>query len=408
MELSALLEGPPVLHVADSRLVEPGCVFYALKGERVDGHDYVEEARDRGALCAVVERDVPNSGIPLIRVHNVLAVLHALAKRCVEKYSEKTIIGVTGSCGKTTTKEFIGTLLEEEFAVERSPASWNSQVTMPLCILNLLRKAEILVLEMALSQKGDIQKLTDIAMPQIVVLTPIGYAHSAFFADIEEIAAAKAEIFSSKRLQHAFIHKDSIGYVGVQKSVCCPFELFGREVHPDLPFTESHLIENADGAVKVGRHFNMRPEKISSGLLRLAMPPRRFNKKSYRGVTIVDDTYNANPTSMVTALVNLPLPDKGGRRIGVLGSMGELGAYEKEGHQMVGERAVEILDELLCIGEPFLPVVDIFQQKQKKVSFFQEYDEMKAALKQSMREGDVVLVKGSNFHKMWKMIDYID
>lgn len=396
-------------HVADSRLIVPGSVFYALKGQTVDGHDYLLEAKNRGAIAAVVDfdRDLPDVGIPLLRVENVLTSLQDLAKRYVEKYSHKTIIGVTGSCGKTTTKEFVGILLGTKFRVERSPGSFNSQVTMPLTVLNLLDKADILVLEMAMSNKGQIAKHVDIAPPHLVVMTPVTYAHSAFFSNIEEIAHAKGEIFSSRRVVHAFIHHESIQYRGVRDSVKCSYELFGNEHFPEFtyPFTATHFIENAAAAIKLARYFGMSDAEIQEGLKALKTCEHRFDQKSYRGITLIDDAYNANPKTMITALLNMPKPSKTGRRIGVFGSMGELGSYEKEGHEKVGEAAVQVLDELLCIGAPCQSMVDIFIKHGKKVTLFQKYDLMKKALMESMCEGDVVLVKGSKFHKLWEIID---
>lgn len=394
-------------HVADSRFVVPGSVFYCLKGMLVDGHDYLQEAKNRGAIAAVVERDVADIGIPLIRVESVLSSLHYLAKCYIEKYSDKMIIGVTGSCGKTTTKEFIAIVLEKKFSVMRSPGSFNSQVTMPLCVLNLLDKGDILVLEMAMSEKGQIAKLVDIASPHLAVLTPVTYAHSAFFANIEEIAKAKGEIFSSRRLTHAFIHHESIQYTGVKESICSSYELFGNEPFPEFtyPFDYSHFIENAAAAIKIGRYLGMNDGEIQEGLKDLKTCDHRFEQKNYQGITIIDDAYNANPKTMITALLNMPKPSSSGRRIGVFGSMGELGTYEKEGHEMVGEKAVQILDELLCIGAPCNSIVDIFRKHGKKVTFFEDYGVMKKSLKESVRKGDVVLVKGSKLHKLWEVID---
>ncbi len=399
-------------HVADSREVTPGSVFYALKGATFDGHDYLQEVKNRGALAAVIDEKWQGKEVdlPLIRVPNVLEALQKLAKIYRRKNLHKKVIGVTGSCGKTTTKEFIAKMLSVAFSVEKSPGSLNSQVTMPLCVLNLLGKGDILVLEMGMSRKGEMAKLTDIAVPNIVILTPITYAHSEFFADIEGIASAKGEIFTSEALEYAFIHRESMIYQNIQRNVFCPYELFGGNDFPEFsyPFTASHLIEDAGAAIRIGKHLGMNNEAIQRGLKELKTYEHRFDEKHYQGIKIIDDSYNANPKSMTSALLNMPLPSNGGRRIGVFGSMGELGSYEEEGHKLVGQKAVDILDELLCIGAPCRHMVDIFQEKCKKVSFFSDYSEMKKVLKESMQEGDVVLVKGSKFHKLWTMIDYID
>ncbi|MBM3201067.1 MAG: UDP-N-acetylmuramoyl-tripeptide--D-alanyl-D-alanine ligase [Chlamydiae bacterium] len=400
-----LLNEKHLSHVADSRLVTPGSVFYALRGLKVDGHDFLHQAKQNGAVCAVVDKEIIDPPLPLIYVENVLLTLQLLAKRCVDNYPEKMIIGVTGSCGKTTTKEFIATLLEQELVIEKSPLSWNSQVTMPLCILNLLPKADILVLEMAMSQKGEIARLAELASPQIVVLTPITYAHSAFFSDIEEIASAKAEIFTSKRLAKAFIHQDALEYVEIQKKLPSSFEIFGYEENGDILFKERHMVENVVAAIKVAKHLKVSDEGIKKGLKELKTAPHRFDKKLYKGAVVIDDSYNANPKSMVAALENMPKPKEGNKRIALLGSMAELGAHETMAHQLVAKKALETIDVLLCVGSACKVMFDLFQANGKKAFFFENYEEMKRCFHEIVEENDVVLLKGSNKHKLWTMLD---
>lgn len=182
----------------DSRDVQPGELFFAMKGEKVDGHEYLEQIASQGAIGAFVSKEYrgPNYGLQLVAVDNVLDSLQSLAK-IVHAQRSARVVGVTGSVGKTTTKEFIATLLEGKFRVGKTPGNANSQVSVPLSILNATGDEEVFVVEMGMSNPREIHRLVSIAPPEVAIITKIALAHAVFFTDgLEGIAAAKAEILS--------------------------------------------------------------------------------------------------------------------------------------------------------------------------------------------------------------------
>ncbi|HEX4840153.1 MAG TPA: Mur ligase family protein, partial [Rhabdochlamydiaceae bacterium] len=203
----------------DSREVKKGDLFFALKGAHFDAHGFLKEVASRGAVAAVVDASYlgENFGLPLLKVQDVVEALHQLAKT-VQALRHQRIVAVTGSVGKTTTKEFIATLLSQKYTVFKTPGNNNSQVAFPTAILNADGKEEFFVAEMAMSAAGQIRKLVDIAPPEVAVVTKIGHTHIEFFADgFEGIAAAKAEILSHPKTAHAVLNRQVLSYGAFQK-----------------------------------------------------------------------------------------------------------------------------------------------------------------------------------------------
>lgn len=416
----------------DSKAISPGDLFFALKGERSDGHAFLEEVAARGATCAVVSKDYRGKsfGLTLIPVDNGLESLHQLAKATLSSRNVR-VIGVTGSVGKTTTKEFIATLLEGKFRVGKTPGNANSQVGVPLSILNLEGNEEVLVLEMGMSQAGEIQKLVTIAPPEVAILTKVALSHAASFADgLEGIARAKAEILSHPLTKVALLNHQVVPFLSQDPSLslkmtyglegdaggsdfvlCQEKERFyirekgERSPSFTLPFSASHLCENFLGAAAVARVFGMSWEEIISQAQKLTLFHRRFERVEREGITFINDAYNANPTSMRAALHNLPTPNKEGKRIAVLGSMKELGSYCAQGHQDVAKVALAHVDHLLCFGKECIPMVDIFEKGQKPVEHYLDFVALKRRLFELGRPGDVVLLKGSNSMQLWRLLE---
>jgi|JI10StandDraft_1071094.scaffolds.fasta_scaffold04744_1 UDP-N-acetylmuramoyl-tripeptide--D-alanyl-D-alanine ligase len=394
-----------IFHFAfDSRKVKPGTFFFALKGEKVDGHTFLEEVASKGGLGAVVSKDYqgPHFGMELFPVENVRKALQHLA-RDLFKQRPPLVIGVTGTVGKTTTKEFIAGILSEKFRVSKSIGSENSQVSLPLTILNWEGEDEILVLEMGMSQKKELAQLVQMAPPDLGVLTKVSLAHAAFFDDLEDIAKAKCELFESKKLKHAFINREASEFKAVQK-VKGPITWFEKATIQS-PFTEAPFLENLGAAVSIARHLGMSDGEIEKGAQKLRPFTHRGEKVQKKGVLFIDDAYNASPIAMKGALKSLP---EGRRRIGFLGAMKELGIYEEESHKEVGEYALPLLDELLCLGKECQVMVDLFQKKGKRATLFETKKEATAHLKKIMKEGDVVLLKGSNSFQLWTVLEEID
>ncbi len=414
----------------DSRSVVNGDLFFALKGEKVDGHSYLEEVAGKGALGAVIEKDYsgPDFGLSLLRVDDVLKALHQLAK--IVHASRKTrVVGVTGSVGKTTTKEFIATLLEAKFRVAKTPGNANSQVGVPLSILNSSGSEEIFVMEMGMSLPHEIEKLIAIAPPEVSIVTKIALAHAEFFTDgLNGIAAAKAEILSHPATRLGIINHQ-VAQFSASKIGSCLKKTYGFEeadcdwvLYRDkrdfyllengkktplfsLPFSASHLCENFIGAAAVARAFGMQWEEIISQAQKLTVFMRRFEKIEKQGIIFINDSYNANVTSMAAALTNLPEPSPGKKKIAVLGAMKELGVYTERSHLEVAQIALSQVDYLLCLGEECATMVDVFQREGKPVEHFLDLEGIKRRVYELNETGDVVLLKGSNSKRLWQILE---
>jgi UDP-N-acetylmuramoyl-tripeptide--D-alanyl-D-alanine ligase len=416
----------------DSRNVLPGDLFFAIKGEKVDGHAFLQEVAARGAIGAVVSKDYHGEefGLTLLCVENVIASLHKLAKT-VHLNRSSRVIGVTGSVGKTTTKEFIATLLEGKFRVRKTPGNANSQVGVPLSILNSEGDEEVFVMEMGMSLPHEIEKLTDIAPPEICIITKIALAHVAFFPDgLEGIAAAKAEILTHPETRLGILNHQ-VTQFSIEKKGNCLKRTFGLEGDAGdsdfvlcregvnfyvkekeertstfaLPFTASHLCENFLGAAAVARALGMQWSEIIPQAQKLTIYMRRFETIERQGITFIDDSYNANLTSMGAALVNLPTPRIGKKKIAVLGAMKELGSYTEQSHYEVAKIALLHVDYLLCLGEECMTMVELFQKEGRLVEYFLEFDSIKRRVFELAEEGDVVLLKGSNSKKLWQILE---
>lgn len=415
----------------DSRLVSAGFVFFALKGEKSDGHDFLKEVALKGAICAVVseafEEEIP--GLYLIRVKDPLESLQYLARR---KISKKKIrcIGITGSVGKTTTKEFIATLLSGAFKVLKTIGNANSQTGVPLCILNNNEEGDVFVIEMGMSSHGNISNLLKMASPEIVVMTKVALAHALFFpGGLEEIAAAKAEILSHPDTRKAFIHIQARQFQAFQKKDVPEKVFYGlafekgsletdvllhkkgdlfsieKDTLFDLPFKETHLVENFLVAALVAREFGMSWDLILKEAKRLAPFEKRFEKIEKEGITFVNDAYNANPESVKAALENLPIPKQGKKVVAVLGEMRELGSFSQKAHQEIGKIASSHVDLLLCLAGDSKHMADEFSLSGKPSYFFEDLNEVKSAMHARVEEGDVVLVKASKSLKLWEVLD---
>lgn len=381
----------------DSQRVVLGSLFFALKGKRVDGHNYLEEVALRGAKGAVVKNGYEgnNFGMDLFHVDDPLKALQMLAK---EQHALRNIpvIAITGSVGKTSTKEAVASLLSSKFVVGKTPGNANSQVGVPLAILNdMTGKEEIAVFEMGLTHEGNLSRLIEIAPPTIGVITSIGLVHAENFDSLEAIAKAKGEILSHPKTEWAVINR-SIKNYPFRKIPTFYYDLSEAPLTPHLP---DHLRENLAAAVKIARHFGLSEAEIESQVALIRPYERRFenfiSQGVYQGVHIVNDAYNASELSMIAALKSLPKVP--GKRIGVLGEMLELGRFSKECHERVATIAVEELDEVYLVGNGCTPILELFLTRGKKGRLFQDPRDLFDAVKEEIKMGDLVLLKGSRF-----------
>lgn len=389
------------LAAVDSHRVIPGALFFALNGKRVDGHNFLEEAAAKGAKGAVVKKGYAGNhfGLDLFFVDDPLFILQEMAK---ERHAERgtPVIGVTGSVGKTSTKEAIAQLLSTQFIVGKTPGNANSQIGVPLAILNhMTGKEEIAVFEMGLSHQGNIRRLVEIAPPQIAVITAIELVHAVNFSSLEAIAQAKGEILSAPSVEWAVINKKVKHYPFHD----VPKSYYSLSQAPKAPQLPDHLRENLGAAVLIARHFGISEEKIAKEVEKIRSFERRFEVFECRGITIVSDAYNASEPSMIAALKSLPKVS--GKRVGVLGEMLELGPFSKKCHQKVARVALEQLDEVYLVGEGCYPILEAFERAGKKAALFSDPRVLFKEVKTRVKKGDLVLFKGSRF---WGLSDFAE
>lgn len=443
--------------VIDSRLACPGSLFVALKGEHEDGHDFVADAFQRGAIAAIVEREleigcwkvdvrqspfqfsVSSFQLPVcFLVEDSLKALQQVAAHWRRQHTPR-VVGVTGSIGKTTTKEMIYGVLSQRFRTLKSQGNYNSETGLPLTLLKLTPSHQRVVLEMGMYDVGEIAELAAIAHPHIGVVTNVGPTHLERLGTIERIAQAKTELVEAlpdggrPRYGVAILNGDDLRvrqmaaqtraevfYYGLDptcdlwandiesqglEGVRFRFHHGSETIHAKVPMLGRHSVHTALAAAAVGLVEGQSWEEIIDGLrgaaqLRLVVVP------GLRGSTILDDTYNASPTSTIAAL-NL-LEELEGRKIAVLGDMLELGSYEEEGHRKVGRRALDVAAVLITVGERGRLIAEealAWGMEREKVFVEENNDSAIACLREMIAPGDIILVKGSRGMEMEEIVN---
>lgn len=452
----AAAETPLAGAVHDSREAKPSFLFVALKGENVDGHDYVTDAFAKGALVALVQREVDAHlhtldlragskpavdfvpAYPLcILVDDSLIALQQAARFWRRKLKLR-VIGVTGSVGKTTTKELTADVLSQRYRTFKSAGNFNNEIGLPLSMLAITEEFERAVLEMGFYVIGEIALLTDIAVPEVGVVTNIGTVHASRAGSQEAIFEGKAELVRAlpkdgvailnyddplvKRMAEetkarVFFYGldpkadlwandvEGLGLDGVR------FQLhYGREtLHVRIPLIGRHSVHTALRAAAVGLIEGLEWGEILAGLRVGNSQLRLVAVQGRNGSLLLDDTYNASPESTMAAL-NL-LGELEGRKVAVLGDMLELGQYEEQGHQMVGNLAARVADLLVTVGPRARMIAATARAAGLKESAVSEFADTTGALgylKDSLVSGDVVLVKGSRAVQMEKIVPELE
>lgn len=428
-KIKKYLNAPGVGFQIDSRLIKANDVFFALKGDKTDGHLFLQEAAEKKARAAVISKEhkqLKAINLELIRVDDVLSFLQETAAESL-KGSQAEKIAVTGSVGKTTTKEYISILLEGEFKVSKTFKNYNSQAGFPIAVLNMNRDADFLVLEMAMDKKKEIEKLVKIAPPDIAVITRLVEYHQ-HFKSIEELAFAKKEIFCHKNTKIKLINKKlkelkafkneefltfSIndqkadfyldikngGFYEIGKKMKLVSKPVSKLVSKlVLPFRETHLLEDLTASMAVCRLAGEKYENIFKQFDFLKSEKMRFEKVMINGILFIKDCYNANPASTIAAIKNLP--EVKGKKIVVLGSNLELGEFSEEAHEKIIGAAKKNADEILCLGNEWKHIKDI--------KIFFDHESLAGFLKTIMKKEDVVLIKGSRGMGMEKILDFIN
>lgn len=428
--------------VIDSRKIQAGGIFIAVRGERVDGHSFIPEVAEKGALAIVCEREPENCSVPFILVEDSLKALKEIAE-FYRKQLTIPVIGITGSVGKTSTKEMIASVLSEGFHVLKTEGNFNNEIGLPLTVLRIRPEHEAAVLEMGISDFGEMHRLSRIARPDICVITNIGQCHLENLGTREGILQAKSEIFDFMNPEgHIFVNGDDDMLVKVkEQGKCKPVHfglnpsneifasgvmnkgLLGSEavIHMDLkvfsvkiPLPGRHMVYNALAAAAVGRCMGLSAQQIQDGIAKVQAVGGRSNVIALPSYTVIDDCYNANPVSVKAAIDLLTMAL--GRKVAVLGDMFELGEKEKEMHGDVGAYAVQKeVDVLICAGalSGFMYESAAKQLKtgstfkQTETYYFKTRDEMLEKLKSILRPGDNILVKASHGMQFEKVVEYL-
>lgn len=419
----------------DSRELLPNQVFFALQGHVHDGHHFVKEVALKGAKAAVVAHnsslDETEIGIPLIRVGDTVKALQQLAQFHLEQISGK-IIGVTGSIGKTTTKDFITTFLRSKYAVASSLYNQNSQVGLMLSILNEVQGNEdFLVLEMGMTHPGNISRLVEIAPPDIAVVTTIALVHAENFDSLNDIARAKSEIFSHPRTHLGIINDDSpckniflqtgtfakkrySSYTGsdaewvieIRPDALIVTEEGVAHALPKRPFGAPHVFTNCLAAIACARSCNVSWSEIQHAIPQLALPKHRLQTIQKQHITFIDDSYNCSELPLKAALSYVKQLPCTGKKIAVIGQMRELGKFSAECHARAGEYALDCIDYAICYGAACGPFVDVWRKAAKPVEWYTDFDDLVAFLQSIVVENDLVLLKGSRSNALWRILDY--
>ena len=423
----AISAAPPAANAAvtdyaiDSRAAGPGALFFALRGANHDGHSFVEAAFERGALAAVVERPLADARGSVLMVANVQAALERLAGWARERWA-RPVVGITGSAGKTTTKEVIARLLAVEMAVGKTEGNLNNHIGVPLSILRLPDAAQVAVIEIGMNHAGEIRRLAAIARPMVGVVTNAGFAHAEFFRSADEVALAKRELIEALpaggtavlNADDARVARFGDGFAGrvvtfgfgegadVRAEAVeygpegTRFRVDGTDFETSL--VGRHGVMNILAGLAVARVFSIAPERLTDAVRALQAVRMRGERFVHGGATILNDCYNSNPEA-VRAMLDVLRAMPARRRIAVLGEMLELGDWSETSHRGVGSYAVRCgIEVLVGIRGAARQMIDEAVRSGLPASaavFFDDPDSAGEYLRGLIEPGDAVLFKGS-------------
>ena len=394
----------------DSRTVAPGDLFFAIKGERLDGHAFVNAVLAQGAVAAVVSEPIADAKGPLLLVKDTLAALQALAHWARRDWN-KPIVAVTGSAGKTSTKDIIAALLAVRYKVGKTIGNFNNHVGLPISILRLPQDSEVAVLEMGMNHAGEIRDLVRIAEPNHGVVTNVGYAHVENFASIDGVAAAKRELIEGLPPEGvAVLNADDLRVAAFAESHTGRSVTYGFSANADIraendSFTVQgvqfhtslsghHSISNILAGIAVAGIFGIEPKELVDAVAALAPGKMRGEKKVWRGATVLNDSYNSNPEA-ARNMLDVLRSEPASRRIAVLGEMRELGQMSEQLHRQLGEYAAQVgIDVVVGIHGAAKYIVES-AQKAGSAMFFDTPELAGDFLKDFAKPGDAILFKGS-------------
>jgi UDP-N-acetylmuramoyl-tripeptide--D-alanyl-D-alanine ligase len=418
-----------VSHVStDSRKITAGDVFVALKGEKFDAHSYLEQVDKAGAAAVLVSQPVEAVlGCAVIQVQDTLVGLQALAQ-AYRAWHQPLVIGITGSNGKTSTKDLACAVMAKKHQVCATPGNLNNHIGLPLSILGLREGDTCGVFEMGMNHPGEIAPLAAIASPNAAIITNVGVAHIEYMGSREAIALEKGMLAEAVQQSgvvvlnandeftpsiaarcQACVIKAGIGAGDVSAQdlraaadgTHFTLSLGGGQFEAFLPIPGEHMVGNATLAAALGWSQGIAPEDIVAALREVIITQGRLETKRVNGVTFLDDSYNANPDSMKAGLRTLAGLECSGRRVAVLGRMGELGEHAESGHREVGAYAAGLgLDAILSVGDEARWITD----EAKRDTHFPDHAACAAFLQTYLSPGDLVLLKGSRSAGMERVL----
>ncbi|MCF0132918.1 MAG: UDP-N-acetylmuramoyl-tripeptide--D-alanyl-D-alanine ligase [Blautia sp.] len=427
----------------DSRKVAAGGMFVPIVGERVDAHRFIPQVMENGALVTLSERELPEADFPYIKVESSLQAVKDIAEFYLEQL-HIPVVGITGSVGKTSTKEVIASVLKEKYRTLKTQGNFNNELGLPLTVFRLREEDEIAVLEMGISDFGEMSRLAKVAKPDTCVITNIGTCHLENLGDRDGVLKAKTEVFAFvKEDGHIVLNGDDdklsmvVEHNGIRpvffrlkrsaldptpengvyadeivnrglKGMSCTLHL-GDEAFPvNVPMPGVHMVYNAAAAAAVGRIYGLSAEEITRGIESLEPVSGRFNMIDTERFLIVDDCYNANPMSMKASLD--VLKDGNGRRVAILGDMGELGTNEIALHEEVGVHVAGAgIEVCICVGalcEHMARAARAALPEASSMTIVHEEsrESLLEHLQDYVREGDTILVKASHFMKFEEVV----
>ena len=421
----------------DSRKVERGCLFVPIVGARADGHKFIDQVMKQGALATLSERPLGEVDFPYIQVESSLQAVKDLAAYYLEQL-QIPVVGITGSVGKTSTKETIASVLAQKYRVLKTDANFNNELGLSLTVFRLREEDEMAVLEMGIDDFGQMHRLAKIARPETAVITNIGWCHLENLKTRDGILQAKTEIFDHLRENgHIIINGDddklsTVGTVHGIKPVHFGLdeknEYYADEIESQgfrgiscrihtpqgsfsalIPIPGRHMVYNALAGTAVGCMYGLTLEQIKQGIETLQSVSGRFHIIETGKYTVVDDCYNANPVSMKASLD--VLKEAKGRKVAVLGDMGELGTDEAALHAEVGTHAgICGIDALYCAGPlcEYLAKAAKEADPQLEIRHFADRESLIAELPKLLQDGDQILVKASHFMEYGKIVEMLE
>ena len=429
----ALLDREISAITTDSRKIEKGCLFVPIVGERVDAHRFIPDVMAKGALVTLSERELSDADYPYIQITSSLQAVKDIAEFYLQQL-QLPVVGITGSVGKTSTKEVIASVLKEKYRTLKTQGNFNNELVLPLTVFRLREDDQIAVLEMGISDFGEMTRLTRIAKPDTCVITNIGTCHLENLGDRDGVLKAKTEIFGFlKENGHIILNWDDDKlstvkeYIGIKpvffgmsdgcevyadeirsrglKGMSCRIHVGGDAFQADIPMPGRHMVYNALAATAVGRIYGLTLEQIRHGIETLEAISGRFHMIETDRFLIVDDCYNANPMSMKASLD--VLKDADGRRVAILGDMGELGENEVALHEEVGVHAAECgIDVCICVG-PLSSHIAAKARSSENLTVIEEptRESLLSNLSSYVKTGDTILVKASHFMKFEEVVE---